>query len=527
MPRSGGRCTCDFVWPQGGHLRGLWQLATQDELWPPRQQPVDKGDAEAEARRNFERMYEDGCVEPHPGPALTVDRPHTVRTVDVLGKIGCPYNHKSENTKAAPGGGSGRRAYVCGRCGIKFVQNDPTAKDFEYKHRRPVTQAGEVKRRLQRDMHNLVPPEPRTSTRDVHTPCMGDVRVRWHNGGGLADGERRRKYLRRLMHNVDIAGICETSWDDGMAEGTKKLAKLDAQIRSDVYTGGQHRRESGSYRNAGMALIVREGVATDVCVRELRDVSLQCLVADLTIRGLKLRVVLSHGDPSSDPRLKGAYYRRVIRAVEAVNEADETAGEGVRPAIWMGDHNMVMDRDLDEERGTNYGRLAHEELVALVHSTEGVIAGREGMADAFRVSNKPGTRGYTRGVRRLDWAVASTQLLRRDVLPRIEGVVHTSQEQLEVAVRTPEGWALKTPDHKAVDVTLRFSEEKKEGGQGWSVKTKGYYPQCTNTSMGTMKRLITVHDCATKPGLRKCPRADMRGRIGPRARLNIASAVVS
>ena len=138
--------------------------------------------------------------------------------------------------------------------------------------------------------------------------------MRWHNSGGLTETERRRKYMRRLMQGVDIAGICETSWKDGaMEEGARKLAQWDPQIRADLYTGGQYERASGSGRNAGLALLVKKGVATDVAQRDHGDATLQCMITDICIRGSRFRLVLSHGDPYSDMRAKEAHYRGVQR----------------------------------------------------------------------------------------------------------------------------------------------------------------------------------------------------------------------
>ena len=52
---------------------------------------IDKSDGEAEARRIFEmRLFEDG-IESNPGPGGPGERQWTVRTVDIVGRVGYPY----------------------------------------------------------------------------------------------------------------------------------------------------------------------------------------------------------------------------------------------------------------------------------------------------------------------------------------------------------------------------------------------------------------------------------------------------
>ena len=52
---------------------------------------------------------------------------------------------------------------MCGTCGIKFVQNDPTAHNYVYKDRRPVPQEGPKKLRK-----NLEPETEPTHTDDAN-----------------------------------------------------------------------------------------------------------------------------------------------------------------------------------------------------------------------------------------------------------------------------------------------------------------------------------------------------------------------
>ena len=195
-----------------------------------------------------------------------------------------------------------------------------------------------------------------------------------------------------------------------------------------------------------MALLVRKGVAQGAEVRNHGDDTLQCLVVDLKVRGLGFRVVLTHGDPSADVRVKMTHFTRVPRAATRINKEDEDAGKGALPTIWMADHNMVMDRDQDELRGTQCGKEAHALLVALVREVEQEWGGREGMLDVYRETHPEG-QGFTHGVRRIDRATATTSLLSKTAPPRIEGGTHVAPEKLETAVRTPRGWEVRRPGH--------------------------------------------------------------------------------
>ena len=129
-------------------------------------------------------------------------------------------------------------------------------------------------------------------------------------------------------------------------------------------------------------------------MRDHGDDTLQCLVVDMKVRELSFRIVLTHGDPSADIRVKMAHYTRLFRAAARINKEDEDAGRGALPTIWMADHNMVMDRDRDELRGTYGSKEAHALLVALVGDVEREWGGREGMLDAYRESHPKG-QGFT------------------------------------------------------------------------------------------------------------------------------------
>jgi len=436
---------------------------------------VDKGDYKALARSKFLRRYEEG-IEPHPGPGAQgkgTQRP-TVKTRDVMHKVGCTFSHHSGKTVPVQGGGSRRRAYICGTCRMKFVQDDPAEEGFVYGERRPVEQKG-VRRR--RKVEEAAPPEKNTSKSDTRTRCLGDTVIRFHNAGGLACPDRRRQYLRRMFRGVDVLGLCETSWEDCREADARRLARWDARIQADMYTGGQYKRESGSGRNAGLALLVRRGGAVkEVVVREHGDESLQCMIVDMEVQGERIRLMLTHGNPHSDVRLKEADYRRVSRAIGKINEEDKARGAEGRRAIWMADHNMVKDRAADEERGTKAGAGAHRRLVDALEEAEAHLSGEGGMVDVYRATHREGARGYTHGVRRIDRAAAAPSLMGKENLPRIEGVEHVPQDLMEIAVHTAKGWEVKRPHHKAVDVTLRFSEEKREGGGGWSVGKREDYP---------------------------------------------------
>ena len=448
---------------------------------------MDKGDDEALAKCKYMRRYEEG-IEPHPGPGAPgkgTQRP-TVRMRDVIHKVGCTFSHHSCKTVPVQGGGGKRRAYICGTCRMKFVQNDPAEEGFVYGERRPVEQKGA---RKGKKVEEMAPPEKNTSKSDTRTRCLGDTVIRFHNAGGLACPDRRRKYLRRMFRGVDMLGLCETSWEDSREADARRVARWDPRIQADLYTGGQYKRESGSGRNAGLALLVRRGGAVkEVVVRKHGDESLQCMIVDMEVQGERLRLVLTHGNPHSDARLKEADYRRVVRAVKRVNEEDRAGGAKGRKAIWMADHNMVKDKAADEERGTKAGARAHQRLVEALEEAEAHLSGEGGMVDVYRATHKEGARGYTHGVRRIDRAAAAPSLMGKEHLPRVEGVEHVPQDLMEIAVHTANGWEVRRPHHKAVDITLRFSEEKREGGGGWSAGRKEGYPgEVWERAMGAMR----------------------------------------
>ena len=481
--------------------------------WPEalrrRAAPVGREDAEELARRKFLRRVEDG-IEPHPGPrgdgqagdggqgvgreearGAGAGRRATVRTAAVRHLVGCTFGHRSGSTVPVSGGGSNRRAYICGKCRQKFVQDDPAKEGYVYSERRPVERT-EGRRPKRQNIE--CPPERGAPTTDTRTRCLGDVTIRFHNSGGLACPEMRRRYLRKMMRGVDVLGICETSWESTREEDARTVAAWDPKIRADLYVAGQYQRVSGSARNAGLALLVRRGAeVTDVRVRQHGDQTLQCMIADLTIRGEGLRIVLTHGDPGSALGAKEAAYRRVEKAIRKVRAEDEREGTTARRrAIWMADHNMVKDRAMDEDRGTTGSQAAHQRLVAALESAEACLGEGGVMVDGYAATHERGSRGYTHGVRRIDRAAVSPTLLDRGCVPRVEGVEHVAQDKLEVAMRTARGWELKTPHHKAVDVTLRFSEEPRAKGSTWVAKGReAYPPQVWREAMSTMRKEVS------------------------------------
>ena len=473
--------------------------------------PVGRVDAEELARRKFLRRVEDG-IEPHPGPrgngsgqvgegaqgegrgeggGAGAGRRATVRTASVRHLVGCTFGHKSGKTVPVGGGGSNRRAYICGKCRQNFVQDDPAKEGYVYSERRPV----EKKEGRRSKRQNIeCPPERGAPTTDARTRCLGDFTIRFHNSGGLACPEMRRRYLRKMMRGVDVLGICETSWESTREEDARTVAAWDPKIKADLYVAGQYQRVSGSARNAGLALLVRRGAEVKGArVRQHGDQTLQCMIVDLTIRGEEVRVVLTHGDPGSVLSAKEAVYRRVERAIRRVQAEDEREGVTARRrAIWMGDHNMVKDRVLDEDRGTVGSLAAHQRLVAALESAEACLSDEGHMVDGYVATHERGSRGYTHGVRRIDRAAVSPTLLERGCVPRVEGVEHVAQDRLEVAMRTARGWELKTPHHKAVDVTLRFSDEPRARGSTWVAKGReAYPPRVWEEAMGAMRKEVS------------------------------------
>ena len=59
-------------------------------------------------------------------------------------------------------------------------------------------------------------------------PHIGDVRLRFHNSGGIADERKRTRYLRRMAQKVDLLALCETGLDEVAGAETELFAMRGA-----------------------------------------------------------------------------------------------------------------------------------------------------------------------------------------------------------------------------------------------------------------------------------------------------------
>ena len=147
-----------------------------------------------------------------------------------------------------------------------------------------------------------------------------------------------------------------------------------------------------------------------------------------------------------------------------MHREDERAHEVRRRYIWMGDHNMVLDTDIDQAKGQPINSC-QKEITKLAMEIEEWM----GVTDAFRWVH-PDMRAYTRGTRRID-RVALDKVWSADCVSEVR---HVQQEELEIVVAETRGeWKISRPDHKAVEVRLRYSEEKR-GKAEWKCAAK--YP---------------------------------------------------
>ena len=129
---------------------------------------------------------------------------------------------------------------------------------------------------------------------------------------------------------------------------------------------------------------------------------------------------------------------------------------------------MVLDPGIDQGEGqpTN---ARQKEVAGLAASIEREM----GVTDAFRWLH-PQERAYTRGTRRIDriaipteWATTST--------PCISEARHIEREEVELVLAKSKGeWRVKRPDHKAVEIRVRYTNERRAAAE-W--KHAGTYPK--------------------------------------------------
>jgi len=190
-----------------------------------------------------------------------------------------------------------------------------------------------------------------------------------------------------------------------------------------------------------------------------------------------MRIAISHGSPKSDVAKKIRYYRDVATALRRVAAEDAEATEGIggergmRSAMWMADHNMVLEPALDELRGTTVGRGAKfNELLAAYDEVREQL----GMThDVIRDLRGARVKAFTHGVRRIDRIEMTGDMLGKKY-PKCVAACHVEQEELELVLPAPRrGWRLARPGHKAVDVIIRVSDNQKDPAV-WKVSGRPY-----------------------------------------------------
>ena len=195
-------------------------------------------------------------------------------------------------------------------------------------------------------------------------------------------------------------------------------------------------------------------------VRERRESQgLQILIVDAELNGEGMRIVVTHGDPDGNATKKLMFLEGVRRAVGRVEKADKDEKRPKRKYIWMGDHNMVLDPGMDQGEGqpTN---ARQKEVAGLAIAIEREL----GVTDAFRWLH-PQERAYTRGTRRIDriaipieWATTNT--------PCVSEARHIEREEVELVLAKSKGeWRVKRPDHKAVEIRMRYTNERRAAAE--------------------------------------------------------------
>ena len=128
---------------------------------------------------------------------------------------------------------------------------------------------------------------------------------------------------------------------------------------------------------------------------------------------------------------------------------------------------MVLDPERDQAEGQpiNAGQA---EITRIATEIEDEL----GVTDAFRHMH-PNTKAYTRGTRRIDRIAIPREWL--EGKPALSEARHVEREEVEIVVAEVKGeWRVKRPDHKAVEIRVRHSEEKR-GKPEW--KYAAWYPE--------------------------------------------------
>ena len=268
---------------------------------------------------------------------------------------------------------------------------------------------------------------------------QGEVALGFHNSSGkLSDETSRKNWIDALLAKLDIVGVCELGAD---ASVQAEMEAAQRQLR-DGYKAVFGR---GTRAKSGMALLVSNRLATTTVQHVYDDGTGHTLIANVNVHGrLPLLIVLSHAPASTD----GDRERYFTDLLSHIPEPDPRHPD--RRAVWLGDFNF--------EEGDGTQSDAYEKMLVAYAAVCRKLGSEAdgGLLDAYRIAHSDGS-DTTRGDRRIDRGLIDSRLV--GGLPGLADADHIHQTELQVVKKG--GKLGKKPDHKAVRITLRFSDTER------------------------------------------------------------------
>ena len=268
---------------------------------------------------------------------------------------------------------------------------------------------------------------------------QGEVALGFHNSSGkLSDETSRKNWIDALLAKLDIVGVCELGAD---ASVQAEMEAAQRQLR-DGYKAVFGR---GTRAKSGMALLVSNRLATTTVQHVYDDGTGHTLIASVNVHGrLPLLIVLSHAPASTDSD-RERYFTDLLSHIP---EPDPRHPD--RRAVWLGDFNF---EEGDGTQSNAYEKML-EAYAAVCRKLGSEADG--GLLDAYRIAHSDGS-DTTRGDRRIDRGLIDSRLV--GGLPGLADADHIHQTDLQVVKKG--GKLGKKPDHKAVRITLRFSDTER------------------------------------------------------------------
>ena len=289
------------------------------------------------------------------------------------------------------------------------------------------------------------------------------------------------------MHKAHIIAGCESGLDDISGPEAMEMAHWDRNIGAHLIHRRHYRNKTGMFVGLSHQLDVQ-----DVRERTIYDHTLQLIIVDATIQRTPIRIVATHGPVSPNWQTKQAHYDAVLRNIDRIIQEDKTANaaerieEIERMGIWMADHNLVRNRERDETRGM-VGGIKNGEHKKLLRTVEHIEEKLGGIKDAFRIIRGEEAQDFTHGKRRIDW-ISTQESTPSEKGPWLAGMRHIPTHNLELASQKRNGEIeIHTPTHKAVEITLRFSDQKQTTAP-WSYKGTRYPREIWKKTMDIMSR---------------------------------------